>query len=314
ASADEALEAAQRVGARLDPLVASDKLAGYESPARFLPAAATQRARLASLPDSATLRERLSGALARSPLRASKLEPFIADVERARESPLLTREAIRGTALDAALDGMLFADEGGWTAILGLRAPSAAPIDASAVRAALEGAGAGNAVLLDIKREVDRLYSGYLGQAFIASAAGLAVIVALLMFTLRSPRRVARVMAPLVASVVVVAAWHALAGTRMSLLHLVGLLLVVAVGSNYALFFDRMAQDRAGAPRTLASLALANATTVASFGVLGLSSVPVLSAIGSTVALGAFLTLLFALQFAQGAPQHADDHPYRGPS
>ncbi|HEX7403940.1 MAG TPA: MMPL family transporter, partial [Usitatibacter sp.] len=314
ASADEALEAAQRVGARLDPLVASGKLAGYESPARFLPAAATQRARLASLPDSATLRERLSGALARSPLRASKLEPFIVDVERARESPLLTREAIRGTALEAALDGMLFAGEDGWTAILGLRAPSAAPIDASAVRAALEGAGAGNAVLLDIKREVDRLYSGYLRQAFIASAAGLAVIVALLMFTLRSPRRVARVMAPLVASVVVVAAWHALAGTRMSLLHLVGLLLVVAVGSNYALFFDRMAQDRAGAPRTLASLALANATTVASFGVLGLSSVPVLSAIGSTVALGAFLTLLFALQFAQGAPQHADDHPYRGPS
>ncbi|HEX7607318.1 MAG TPA: MMPL family transporter, partial [Usitatibacter sp.] len=314
ARADEALEAAQRVGARLDPLVASGKLAGYESPARFLPAAATQRARLASLPDSATLRERLSGALARSPLRASKLEPFIADVERARESPLLTREAIRGTALDAALDGMLFADEDGWTAVLGLRAPAAAPIDAGAVRAALDGTGAGKAVLLDVKREVDRLYSGYLRQAFIASAAGLAVIVALLMFTLRSPRRVARVMAPLVASVVVVAAWHALAGTRMSLLHLVGLLLVVAVGSNYALFFDRMAQDRASAPRTLASLALANATTVASFGVLGLSSVPVLSAIGSTVALGAFLTLLFALQFAQGAPQHADDHPYRGPS
>ncbi|HEY4999874.1 MAG TPA: MMPL family transporter, partial [Usitatibacter sp.] len=310
ASADQALEAAQRVAARLDPLVASGKIAGYESPARFLPAAATQRARLASLPDSATLRERLSVALAQSPLRAAKLEPFIADVERARKSPLLTREAIRGTALEAALDGMLFADEGGWTAILGLRAAPAAPIDAAAVRAALDG----SAVLLDIKREVDRLYSGYLRQAFIASGAGLAVIVALLFFTLRSPRRVARVMAPLVASVVVVAAWHSLAGTRMSLLHLVGLLLVVAVGSNYALFFDRMARDRGAAPRTLASLVLANATTVASFGVLGLSSVPVLSAIGSTVALGAFLTLLFALQFAQGTRQHADDHPYRGPS
>ncbi|MGZ5042674.1 MAG: hypothetical protein ACXWBQ_18180, partial [Usitatibacter sp.] len=107
---------------------------------------------------------------------------------------------------------------------------------------------------------------------------------------------------------------HALTGTRMSLLHLVGLLLVVAVGSNYALFFDRMTQDRGAAPRTLASLALANATTVASFGVLGFSSVPVLSAVGSTVALGAFLTLVFALQFAQGTRQHADDHPYRGPS
>jgi predicted exporter len=44
----------------------------------------------------------------------------------------------------------------------------------------------------------------------------------------------------------------------------------------------------------LASLALANATTVIGFGVLASSSVPVLRAIGSTVALGTLLALLFA--------------------
>ena len=71
--------------------------------------------------------------------------------------------------------------------------------------------------------------------------------------------------------------------------------LTVAVGSNYALFFDRLSQGAdAFAARTLASLGLANATTVAGFGVLSLSSVPVLQAIGSTVALGAFLTLVFS--------------------
>jgi predicted exporter len=75
---------------------------------------------------------------------------------------------------------------------------------------------------------------------------------------------------------------------------------VVAIGSNYALFFDRLAQRRDGsAPRTLASLALANVTTVASFGVLSLSSIPVLEAIGSTVALGAFATLVFAAILAK---------------
>jgi predicted exporter len=120
-------------------------------------------------------------------------------------------------------------------------------------------------------------------------------------------------MVPLAAGVMVMAAAYALAGTRLSLLHLVGLLLVVAIGSNYALFFERMAQrrDRAAA-RTLASLALANATTIASFGVLALSTIPVLNAIGSTVAAGTFLTLVFALQFAQGNTQHADDPSYRG--
>ena len=138
---------------------------------------------------------------------------------------------------------------------------------------------------------------------------GLLAIVALLFIALRSPARVARVMAPLAAGVLVVAAWHTLGGTRLSLLHLVGLLLVVAIGSNYALFFDRMAQRRAGSTaRTLASLALANVTTVASFGVLSLSSIPVLEAIGSTVAVGAFLTLIFSFALCPGTPLSPPEH------
>jgi len=114
-----------------------------------------------------------------------------------------------------------------------------------------------------------------------------------------------RVMAPLIAGVLVVAAAHALAGVRMSLLHLVGLLLVVAVGSNYALFFDKGPNAR-----TLASLALANATTVATFAILSLSRIPVLNAIGSTVALGAFATLVFAaLVMPPVKSPHAHDPP-----
>ena len=164
-----------------------------------------------------------------------------------------------------------------------------------------------DAVLLDIKAEVDRLYSGYLERAQRMSAVGIAVIVLLLFAALRSPARVVRVLAPLVAAVLVVAAFHALTGTRLSLLHLVGLLLVVAIGSNYALFFDRMAQIRdASTGRTLASLALANITTVASFGILSLSRIPVLNAIGSTTALGAICALAFAAMLVRS--DRAYDH------
>jgi predicted exporter len=315
-SADAALEAAERIGRGLDSLVAEGKLAGYESPARFLPSTATQRARLASLPDADTLRARLKVALARSPLRAERLEPFVADTGAARAAGPLTQAAIAGTALDIALEGLLFKDgEGRWTALVGLRTPKGQPMDLAGVRTAIAAAGVQGAVLLDLKAEIDRLYSGYLNRALLMSAIGLAIIVALLFTALRSPRRVARVMAPLIAGVLVVAAWHALTGTRLSLLHLVGLLLVVAIGSNYALFFDRIAlHPDASASRTLASLALANLTTVASFGVLALSSIPVLRAMGSTVAVGAFITLLFAaIQFPQGKLEHADDHRHRGP-
>jgi predicted exporter len=313
-SADAALQAAERIGARLDAVVASGKLSGYESPARFLPSLAAQRARIESLPEAQELRARLKTALAQSPLRAERLEPFIADVEKARTAAPVTRESFKATALDAALDGLLFRDASGrWTAMVGLRASANAWPDADAVRGAIAQSGVEGAVLLDMKGEVERLYSGYFERALKTSAAGLAAIVVLLVIALRTPRRVARVMAPLIAGVLVAAACHALAGTRMSLLHLVGLLLVVAIGSNYALFFDRMAEapDQSGA-RTLASLALANATAVASFGILGLSSIPVLKAIGSTVALGTLLTLLFSAVLSRVPFAHADPHSSRG--
>jgi predicted exporter len=301
-SADAALAGAERVGSVLDALVARGTLGGYESPARFLPSAAAQRARLASLPDRAVLEARLAQALQGLPLRAGRLEPFVADVEAARNAPPLTLDALAGTAFAAAVQGMLFRDAAGtWTALVGLRPPPGRVVDADAVRAALATGAAQGAIFLDVKAELDRMYAGYLRRALAMSALGLAAIVVLLAVALRDARRVVRVMLPLAAGVAVVAAAHVLAGTRLSILHLMGLLLVVAVGSNYALFLDRLALGTGAPESTLASLVLANATTVASFGMLALSTIPVLSAIGSTVATGAFLTLVFSAALAAPA-------------
>ena len=95
-------------------------------------------------------------------------------------------------------------------------------------------------------------------------------------------------------------------GVHLGILHLVGLLLVVAVGSNYALFFDllqRPGHDAGSAidSDTLASLLLANLTTVLSFGLIAMSSIPALSAIGRVVAPGALLALVLAAAFAPAA-------------
>jgi predicted exporter len=106
--------------------------------------------------------------------------------------------------------------------------------------------------------------------------------------------------------VLTVAAGLAAAGERLGILHVVGMLLTVAVGSNYALFFDRLAQrEHATVPRTLASLAIANLATVAGFGVLAFSSVPVLAALGRTVGPGALLALLYSAWLARLDPPPA---------
>ena len=57
--AEAALRGAERAAEALAPLVAAGAIGALDHPARFLPSAETQRARLAALPDAATLAERL---------------------------------------------------------------------------------------------------------------------------------------------------------------------------------------------------------------------------------------------------------------
>ncbi|HZV53903.1 MAG TPA: MMPL family transporter [Rhodocyclaceae bacterium] len=291
---EAALDAAEHVAGRLQALVDHDVISGFETPTRFLPSAATQKARQAALPARAELAARLKEALIGLPLRPERLLPFLDDVEAARSQPLLTADRLKGSTLALAVDAMLQQRSSGWSVLMPLRGPATGEFDTQAVKAALGKSG--DAVFLDLGEESGRLYANYLDEAIWLSLAGFVAIAVLLGATLRSAPRLARVLAPLALAVLLVMAGLALAGERLTLLHLVGLLLTVAVGSNYALFFD--GGNAVGEPRTLTSLIVANATTVIGFGALATSTVPVLHAIGVTVGPGAVLALLFSAMLA----------------
>ena len=295
------LQLAEAAGARLDTLAEQQVIGGYDSPARYLPSERTQAARLASLPPDEILRARLVSAITGLHLQADALQPFVQQVDAARAAAPLTRADLSGTSFALGADALLWHGDQRWYALLSLRAPAGAGnIDIERVRAAVESVAPGRVLAMNIKHELDVLYGGYLAEAVHLSLAGLAAIVLLLLLALRSAERTARVIAPLLLAVLVVSAGLALAGTRLTILHLVGMLLVVAVGSNYALFFDRRAadRDRSALPLTLASLLIANACTVIGFGVLAFAQVPVLSALGVTVAPGTVLALVFAALLA----------------
>ena len=315
-----ALGAAEKVGARLDKLIDDDVIGGFDSPARYLPSEAAQHARQASLPPADELRDRLNKALVGMPVRAERLEPFLSDVAAARTQPILTRADLDNTSMASGFDALLMrrgsspglsdsqtaASQPGWIALMPLRASPSNPsyIDDRKVRSAVEAAAPGQATVLDIKGEADALYSTYLLEAVRLSLAGFAAIVILLLIALRSLTRVVRVVIPLALAVVTVAGGFALVGHQLTILHVIGMLLIVAVGSNYALFFDRRAADAhpGSVPLTLASLIVANIATVVSFGILAFSTVPVLAALGSTVAPGALLALIFSALLARHLP------------
>ena len=318
---EAALRGAESSAARLAPLVQQGLLSHFDAPTRWLPSEATQRARQTALPPPAELQSRLQQALQGLPLRPEKLQGFVEDVERTRQAPLLTPESLAGTSLGLGLQSLLVereapaAGEPAWLALMPLHGLAAGAAEGATLRTALAGVDSGGQepLLLDMKAATDAMYANYLREAvWLSGGAGLAIVL-LLAANLRSLPRLARVVLPLAAAVLCVVGGLVAAGVQLTLLHLVGLLLVVAVGSNYSLLFDRRSRPdsegtRAESTRMLVSVALAMATTVLTFGVLAFSSVPVLGMIGSTVAPGVILAFLFSAALAQPL-QHSDERP-----
>jgi predicted exporter len=303
ASQNAVLHASEQVSTVLQAQVEQGELSGFESPSRYLPSTATQQARQASLPSAALLQSRLEQAVQGLPVRAQLFAPFLADVAAARSQPLLQAASLEQTSMAMALEALLVHKNQRWTALLPLTAPHGGRIDAGKIRAALASTGLPDVLFVDMKAESDRLYSGYLHEAILLSLGGLVAIVGLLLAVFRSLVRMLRIIAPLAAAVITVTAGLAALGQQLIILHLVGLLLVVAVGSNYALFFDQPNSGTPISPRTLASMLFANFTTVAGFGLLAFSKVSILQAMGVTVAPGVILALIYSAIFAR--PSHA---------
>ena len=283
-----ALRAAEDAGAALHDAVGKGVLQGFDSPAAYLPSLAAQRARQAALPQADKLRANLLEAQKGLPFRTNAFEPFVRDVGAAASMPLLDRSSLQGTSLALRLDSLLARRASGWTAMLPLRGVQ----DIRQVSDKLRTAE--HLVVLDLKQQFDDLYRSYLREAVINALAGAVAIVVLLCAALRSARRVFDVLAPLAAAALVTCALLVLGGHELSIFHLVGLVLVVAVGSNYSLFFDRAAPSGEERGRTIVSLVFAALTTVIGFGLLAFSRVPVLNAIGATVGIGAAMALVFS--------------------
>lgn len=308
--AEQVLQGTEKIAVQLNALVEQGALTAYETPSRYLPSLQTQRMRLASLPTGAQLAERLQQASAGLPFKTGMMAPFIATIDKlsktaSKDATLLTRASLEGTSMALATDSLLITKPGDASGLMPLTANASQQVDAALLQAALEKSGVRQAYFVDMKLETDKLYRGYLHEAIVLALCGLAAMSLLLALNLRSTRRLWAVLTPLAAAVLVVAALLALSGQRMTILHLIGLLLIVAVGSNYALFFDQPGDSKAAEnqiqPATLASLVFANVTTMIGFGLLGVSSVPVLNAIGVTVGPGALLALIFSAVFSSTA-------------
>ena len=108
-----------------------------------------------------------------------------------------------------------------------------------------------------------------------------------------------RVLLPMLLTTVLVLAVLRGLGVELNLFHLIGLILAAGLGLDYGLFFEHAGDQRAAQLRTLHGLLVCSAMTLLVFSLLGLSSIPVLRAIGTTVTIGVAGNFVLALLVAR---------------
>ncbi|MEJ2060393.1 MAG: MMPL family transporter [Gammaproteobacteria bacterium] len=300
ATAEQVLQRSQVLGRALrEGPIRDGWLRGFDMAARYLPDAATQRARQAALPDAETLRRRMDQALAGLPFRAGLFQPFIEAVQQARRQSPVTPAEAKGTLLGARIGSLLYTHNGEWVALvplIGVKAPQ--PLSDWFASQHFK-----NVSYLDMRAQSTGLMQAFRHRALQQLLLAAVIILLVLTVGLRGIRFVFVVIGPLFLALLLDVTVLVAAGEHLSIFHLVSLLLVAGISMDYALFFSHREPDRAARAATLHALSLCAISTVLVFAILAVSSLPVLRAIGLTAAVGVGSAYLLAMLLAQRRPR-----------
>lgn len=298
--ADGVLALSANLEAPARRLVEQGAVEDIELPSRYLPPAATQLARQAKLPTRAELEAMLEQALAGLPFREGLFVPFVADVERARALPPLDAQAFAALPVGQRLDAMLLDRGDHWLGLASLRGVE----DLAAIRA-LADIAPNHVTVLDLKAASESLVIAYRERILWALGIAFVLLAATVVLAFRNLRRGWHVLAPMTLATLLVIAVERGMGISLSLFHLVAITLAAGLGLHYALFFERRLADEAEARRTLHATLVCVLSALLVFGLLAMSSIPVLRAIGLTVSLG--VAFHFCLSLIMARPRETGD-------
>lgn len=294
-SDEEALQRSEQVLARLRPAEQAGKLRGVRSVSTLLPSLATQEARQRRLREDPSFVPRLHAVLERQGFVASAFAGF--DEAVSGRSALLNPERLRETPLAAAWVAPFRAQLRRGTAYLtSLEADPSVDVAQLLV-------GLPDVYFVDQEALFSAAYRSFRTRILLMVLLGLGLVLVTLVVRYRSARVALLGMLPAVLGAGAAIGLASLRSVPTTLMHVIGVLLVLSMGVDYGIYALESRASVEEGVTTLGSVLLAMLTTVLSFGLLGLSTNPALSAIGSTVGVGLLFTVLASpvvLAFAGG--------------
>jgi predicted exporter len=156
---------------------------------------------------------------------------------------------------------------------------------------------------IDPATDYSRLLRTYRQAAVMLIAVSALLMIGALALRYRL-RGALRVMSPPIAAIALTPGLLALAGHGFSFFDAMALVLVLAIGVDYAIFCAEAPDSRK--PVTLIAITLAAFSTLLSFGLLAFSSTAAVQAFGATMMCGIALVFLFS-PFAAGVRRGAAD-------
>jgi predicted exporter len=299
-SAEAALQSSELLIPHLQAYTDQGGISGFDLAARYIPSIKSQKKNQNLLPNREELEAAMYEALEGFPFRKDIFKQFFDDIDNARTVTPVRVEDLSNTGLDYRVMPLLFPQNNGWTAIVTL----AGVKDGHDLEKMLSGIAKFDGTYLNIKKEIEILVNQFRESALKRIAFGLLLIILLLGFSLKSFKRGLFVLIPIATAITFELMIFSIAGIQLSLFHLVSMLLVIGVGMDYSLFFNRHDSGEMQW-RTHHAIGVCVTSTLVVFGILALSDLPVLKAIGQTVALGVLACYIFARLFA---PSHATDN------
>jgi len=277
---DDAAAVQDRVWSELD----DDTRTRVRSSAPILWSTSTQDASLAAVQSVPDLAARTRAALVAAGFRP---EPFVGLEDAIASDPgPLDHAAILDSGLGDLVRPFTLETEDG-VALLSF----AGDVDPAILETAATNAGA---IWFDQRAFTEGLYRDHRRGSLRAVGLGLVIVLLVLGWRYRSARRVAVALVPALVAAAAALGLVAWTGVELQLLHLVAGLLVLSMGVDYGVFLVETEHVADGRPAAVLGVAIACATTVLAFGVLGTSSNPALAAIGTTTALGVALAAILA--------------------
>lgn len=262
-------------------------LTDIKLPSDYLPSQHKQRLRQRSLPDSEQLSENLQQGIGETPFRDTAFEPFINDIQKSRAYAPLTYSQALETDLKPRLESMIRQGPTDWFGLIPLHMEGDSESIATYLNKALP-----DVRYLNLRSEISGLVGDFREQILQRIALGGLLMLLLLWYGLGSLKAALNTLIPIAVAILTTVGVLHLSGEPLNLFHLISLMLVLGIGMDYSLFFSRHEQREGGELLTLHALSVCALSTAGVFAILASSSIPVLHAIGQTVAIGVAMSYL----------------------